>query len=124
MSRFVITSLAGWLTTAQTALAQFNVPANRFDPAQGTDPNVDAFLRDASRLGALIDKVVDIIRYIQGYLLGIGGLIMVLFLVWGGLQYITGQAEAGKKTIVATIVGGVIAGLAVAIINLVIFLIQ
>jgi len=45
-------------------------------------------------------------------------------LVFGGIQYISGQAEVGKKTITATIVGGVIVGLATAIINLAISLIQ
>ena len=56
--------------------------------------------------------------------MGVVGIIMVIMLVFGGLQYITGQPDAGKKTITAAIIGGVIAALAFAIINTVISLIQ
>ena len=77
-----------------------------------------------SKLAGLINKVISIVEGLEVYILGIAGLIMVLMLVFGGIQYITGQAEAGKKTITATIVGGIIVGLATAIINLAISLIQ
>lgn len=51
------------------------------------------------------------------YVLPIGGAIVVLMIVIGGFQYIQGNAEAGKKTLTAAIIGLVIIALASVILN-------
>jgi len=51
------------------------------------------------------------------YVLPIGGAIVVLMIIIGGLQYIQGNAEAGKKTLTAAIIGLVIIALALVILN-------
>lgn len=62
---------------------------------------------------ALIDKFQSTAMTIANdYLLPIGGGIVVLALIWGGVQYTQGNAEAGKKTILAAIVGLVIIAVA------------
>lgn len=39
------------------------------------------------------------------YILGAAGAIVVVMLIWGGLQYAQGNAEGGKKTIIAAVIG-------------------
>jgi len=48
---------------------------------------------------------------------GLGGILAVLFLVLGGIQYIMGNAEAGKKTISWALIGLTIAILSLIIVS-------
>lgn len=65
-----------------------------------------------------VDSVADLIRYfLQDFLPPVGGAIVALMVIWGGIQYITGQKENGKKTIFAAIIGAVIILLAYVIIK-------
>lgn len=63
------------------------------------------------------------VTYIIQYLLGIAGLIAVLFMVYGGFKYVTGgiseDKETGKKVILHALVGLVIALSAWIIVNFV-----
>lgn len=54
------------------------------------------------------------------YILPIGGAIVVLTIIIGGVQYIQGNAKAGKETLTAAIIGLVIIALALVILNTVI----
>lgn len=53
------------------------------------------------------------------YMLGLAGAIVAGMIIWAGLQYVQGNAEAGKKMLTAAIIGGVIIGLASLLIQLV-----
>jgi hypothetical protein len=59
------------------------------------------------------------------WILGFSALIAILFIIWGGIQYLTAggnedQASKGRKTITNAILGLVIAGLAYAVVNAVV----
>ncbi len=71
-----------------------------------------------SELRQLVGSAADFIRYLlQDFLPPVGGAIVVLMVIWGGIQYITGQKENGKKTIFAAIIGAIIVILAYVIIE-------
>jgi lipopolysaccharide export LptBFGC system permease protein LptF len=53
------------------------------------------------------------------YFLELAGAVIVVMIIWAGLQYIQGNAEAGKKTLTAALIGAVIIALASLIIQLV-----
>lgn len=70
------------------------------------------------------ENVNDFIISIINILLGIVGLIAVLFLIIGGFRYVTAggneeSAESGKKTIINAIIGIVIVILAFVIVRVV-----
>ncbi len=53
----------------------------------------------------------------QDFLLPLAGIIIVIMIIWGGVQYIQGNAEGGKKTLIAAIIGLVIIAIASLIIR-------
>ena len=59
-----------------------------------------------------------------GWLLTAASAIVIIMIIIGGIQYITGQAEAGKKTIIAALIGTVIIVLSYPIITVVINLLS
>ena len=67
----------------------------------------------------------DAILNATNWILGFVGMIAVLMLIWGGVTYLTSagdesKAETGKKTLTYAIIGIVIAGLAYAIVNVIV----
>jgi len=87
-----------------------------FFPAVAQAADWDAGSGDELR--QVIDSTADLVRYfIQDLLPPVGGAIVVLMVVWGSIQYITGQKENGKKTIFAAIIGAVIIVLAYVIVR-------
>jgi len=65
------------------------------------------------------------IKSATDWILGFVGMIAVLMLVWGGINYLTSagdedKARTGKKTISYAIMGLVIAGIAYALVNVII----
>ena len=59
------------------------------------------------------------------WILGFVGMIAVLMLIWGGVNYLTSagdeeKAKTGKKTVSYAIVGLVIAGIAYAVVNVIV----
>lgn len=66
-----------------------------------------------------MDKLLSLVNQLQDtaqrigheLLLPIGGAIAVVALIWGGIQYM-GNPEAGKKTVIAAIIGLIIVALA------------
>ena len=65
------------------------------------------------------------IKNTTDWILGFVGMIAVLMLIWGGVIYLTSagdedKAKTGKKTIQYAIMGLVIAGIAYAIVNVII----
>lgn len=58
-----------------------------------------------SRLGAMIDRVKNIIAGTQTATLGVASFIITLMIVIGGFQYLMGQKDAGKKTLTAAVIG-------------------
>ncbi len=74
-------------------------------------------------------SLTSLLQTIINYMLAFAGLIAVIFLIWGGFQYITAggneeTAEKGKGTVVNAIIGLVIIGLSYVIVNVVIGLIK
>jgi len=69
-------------------------------------------------------NVVSILNTVIGWILMLVGGIAVLFLIWGGLQYVTSagnkdKAEIAKKTITYAVIGLIVIVLAEVIVSLV-----
>jgi type IV secretory pathway VirB2 component (pilin) len=72
-----------------------------------------------SDLISLVEKLQTTAQRIGSeLLLPFGGAIAVVFLIWGGIQYMN-NPEAGKKTVIATVIGLVVIALASLLIFLV-----
>lgn len=74
----------------------------------------------------IVDKDLDeVVLDITSWLLGFAGILALLFIIWGGIQYTTAagnenQMENAKKTVKWGIIGLVICGLSFAIIAVVV----
>ncbi len=74
--------------------------------------------------GGSVDRIVEIIQIVGGWLLMAAGALAVVFLIIGGLQYMTsaGNAEkaaAGKKTIIYALIGVAVVLLSLFLVNVV-----
>ncbi|OGB74285.1 hypothetical protein A2V68_00800 [candidate division Kazan bacterium RBG_13_50_9] len=67
---------------------------------------------------ALIDSLTSGFTGIMGWVPPIIGALFVLMIIYGGLVYLQGNAENGKKIILAAIIGAAIVMLATIIISL------
>lgn len=72
-----------------------------------------------------LDGTTGIIVTATNWILGFVALIAVLMIIWGGVQYLTaagdqGRTDSAKKTITNAVMGLIIAGLAYAIVNLIV----
>ena len=84
---------------------------------------------DCSSLGGGINcsgtsSVTSLLKLVINWMLGLAGLIAVLFLIIGGFWYLTSagneeQAEKGKNTVINAIIGIVIIVLSWVIVNVV-----
>lgn len=83
----------GLIATAPLALAQSTGESSTIS----ANPN-SAILTIIGRITSLLDTGID-------YLFAIGGSLLIAMIVWGGIRYITGSAEGGKKTITAALIG-------------------
>lgn len=68
-------------------------------------------------LNELVIQAGQAIYVIINWTAIIAGAVIVGMIVWGGLQYIQGDAEGGKKTLLAAIIGAVIVLLAKAMLE-------
>lgn len=83
--------------------------------AQGTG-SIDLQPVQSADITSILDRVIN-------FILGIAGGIAVIYLIWAGIQYITGGAKgaaAAKDAIVNAIIGIVVILLSYVIINAVI----
>ncbi len=74
--------------------------------------------------GAGANKVAELVNKVTGWVLGFGASIAVLFVIFGGFQYITAagnekQAETAKQTLTWAILGLVVMLLAYVIVKLI-----
>jgi len=61
-----------------------------------------------NQLLTLVNKLAETANRIGSeVLLPLSGAVIVVFLIWGGIQYMS-NPEAGKKTIIGAIIGAVI----------------
>ncbi len=70
--------------------------------------------------GEGMDTILGAITTVIGWMLALAGALAVAYLIWGGIQYITGGAkgaEAAKGTIINAIIGIVIIVLAYVIVT-------
>ncbi|MBU1083142.1 hypothetical protein KKE14_01765 [Patescibacteria group bacterium] len=72
----------------------------------------------------LIAYLIGAIDRVGALILYLSGAIILLFIIWGGIQYMQGDAESGKKTITSAVIGAAIITLAAMIINTVTYLIN
>ena len=68
--------------------------------------------------------VAEILERVTNWILGFTGLVAIMFLVYGGLQYIISagnkdKAEAAKKTILYAVIGLVVVALSYVIVSFV-----
>lgn len=83
----------------------------------GSEPVPGGFDKSTTNVSQLIGKILNIV-------LGIVGLIAVLFLVWGGFQYITSagdeeKVKSAKGTMINALIGVVVVILAYALVRVV-----
>ncbi len=74
--------------------------------------------------GGSVDKIIEIIQEVGGWLLMAAGALAVVFLIIGGLQYMTSagnadRAKAAKQTIIYALIGVAVVLLSVFLINVV-----
>ncbi|MBU1083141.1 pilin [Patescibacteria group bacterium] len=70
-----------------------------------------------------IDTLKRMVVNIAGWVAGLAGTIALIYLIWGGVTYMTGGekgAESGKKMITNAIIGLAIIALSVVIVNAVV----
>ena len=77
------------------------------------------------RPGNVPDDFNQSIKNTTDWILGFVGMIAVLMLIWGGINYLTSagdedKARTGKKTISYALIGLVVAGIAYAVVNVII----
>lgn len=101
------------LATATATLTPLLVKAQTFEQAPAFPP-----LEPAQGANFMV-----ILQKIAGFMLGLAGGIAVIYLIWAGIQYITGGAKgaaAAKDAIVNAIIGIVVIILAYVIVRVVI----
>jgi len=69
-----------------------------------------------TKLGTLLAALSAFVADVQGYLGPIAGAAIVIMLMVAGIQYINGNPEAGKKTLITAIIGMVIVALAAVLV--------
>ncbi len=72
-------------------------------------------------------KIIDVIEKVVNFLLILAGALAVAYLIWAGIQYITGGAkgeENAKKAIINAVIGVIIIVLSYVIVNAAINLVQ
>ena len=71
---------------------------------------------EGTQLQKLIDDISNGLGSAQEIVLSVGGLIIVMAIIYGGIQYITGNPQDGKKAIIAAVIGAIIVTLAASVI--------
>lgn len=102
----------------------------KIDPTDNSDESTTALPEGPASFGTateqtggtaslswLLNVATNIARGIIDWITAIAGGVVVLMIIWGGILYIQGNTEAGKKTILAAVVGTVIILLAFFLVN-------
>lgn len=100
-------------------------PAQTFADDICGNNNVSPEIRAASgcpNTGAEINDLPTVIQNILNAIIGVAGLISVVYIVVGGIQYITSsgdsnKTEKAKKTILYALIGLIVCALSFAIVN-------
>ncbi len=99
----LLAPLVSWLILVPTiAIAQNNTPQSPFAEQEIND---------------LLKAFIGLVRYALDWTPKIGGAIVVAMIIYSGIQYVTGNAERGKKTLFAAVIGTIIVAMAYAIIS-------
>ena len=86
---------------------------------------VDCAWAPPPKPGDVPDSFDDAVLNATDWILGFVGMIAVLMIIWGGINYLTSagdedKARTGKKTLTYAIIGLVIAGIAYALVNIIV----
>ncbi|MDO4747284.1 MAG: pilin [Candidatus Saccharibacteria bacterium] len=97
-----------------------------FQPAFATDDvcnsSAPAEVKEANGCSGSSDRLPGVVVFILNAIIGISGLVAVVFVVIGGVSYMTSSGESAKvekakKTIISAVIGMIICVLAFAIVN-------
>jgi len=123
------------ITPISCVNAQCAIPAG---DADGDGHNCDTSLGENSvtcptdcawapppKPGDVPESFDDAVLNATDWILGFVGMIAVLMIIWGGINYLTSagdedKARTGKKTLTYAIIGLVIAGIAYALVNVIV----
>lgn len=111
------------IMSAAIALMGLVAPAMAYDPFCD-NPNTDTnttFYKEVCGGGAK-DELGEVITNILKVVIGIAGLVAVVFIIIGGINYMTSTGDAGKiekakKTILYALIGLAVCALAFGIVN-------
>jgi len=73
---------------------------------------------EAPAFDTIFKTIIHALGELNIIIFSVGGAVAVLMIIVGGIYYITGHADAGKKIIMAVIIGVVIIALAGLLVNL------
>jgi len=105
------------LVNASAVLAGFMISSPLVAYAQSTLPEIEP------RLDGDEETIILVIENVVNWMFALAGALAVAYLIWGGIQYITGGtkgAEAAKGTIINAIIGIVVIVLAYVIVQAVV----
>lgn len=108
MKKLIPVSILTWLLSAQSTFAALGP----FDQGPEQPPSQGQAAAAWATVLGIIHKITDLIFQV-------GGVLAVLIVVIGGLYYITGHADSGKKIIMAVVIGLAIISFAYLIIDIV-----
>lgn len=92
------------------------------DICDSNSADVPQAVRDAAGCGGGEDRLPDVIVFILNAIIAISGLVAVVFVIIGGISYMTstgdpGKTKKAKDTILYALIGMVVCVLAFAIVN-------
>lgn len=114
------------LSIALTTLSSLAISTSAFaDESICGNENVPQHVQDAAGCGGNTGELPEVVINILNAIIGAAGLVAVVFIIYGGIQYMTSSGEAAKAkkardTILYACIGLIICVLAFAIVNWVI----
>ena len=114
------------LSIALTTLSSLAISTSAFaDEDICGSKNVPQHVQDAAGCGGNTGELPEVVINILNAIIGAAGLVAVVFIIYGGIQYMTSSGEAAKAkkardTILYACIGLIICVLAFAIVNWVI----
>jgi len=96
------------LTAAAT---EFNFPANF--PNIPLEQSPEGYVNGGN--GYTLQNILDIIGQIRNFILIVGVLIILIFIIWGGIDYITARGDQTKITSAKSKIVGALIGAAIVL---------
>lgn len=107
----LLVGLGLFLGLTAMATTQFNFPANF--PNIPLEQNPEGYVNAGE--GYTLQNVLDIIGQIRNFILIVGVLIIIIFIIWGGIDYITARGDQTKITTAKSKIVGALIGAAIVL---------